>query len=269
MTQQSKISEGISDALGTGLRKLGRKIGSSEVVAKSKAAFSNQTAVEIAAKGKYVDRFLSNIDSALTSYIKAVGGIKSLLKQRKLIAEMSFEQFESLLENEIKRSNKVVYEAQSGVDIGPLATYLTKLMVNNVLKGVNTKSYVQPIKVIAQKLEDQVFDSAMKQIQANPNANPKINLSKVHPLLTQLANLAWAAASAVDSDKDEIHDGDKPVKPTPPKPSPSDMITDRYKSTDDAPELAQVIKNAIQQYSKLGGDKSKLLQDLQSANNQK
>ena len=73
----------------------------------------------------------------------------------------------------------------------------------------------------------------------------------------------------IDSDKDEIDDDDKPVKPTPPKSSPSDMITDRYKSTDDAPELAQVIKNAIQQYTKLGGDKSKLLQDLQSANNQK
>lgn len=283
MTQQrqSNISEGITDAIGTGLRKLGRKIGSSEVVAKSKAAFSNQTATEIAAKGKYVDRFLSNIDSALTSYIKAVGGIKALLKQRKLIAEMSFEQFDSLLENEIKRSSKVVYEAQSGVDIGPLATYLTKLMVNNVLKGVNSKSYVQPIKVIAQKLEDQVFDAAMKQIQANPNANPKVNLNQVHKLLTQLANLAWAAASAVDSDKDKdgVDDDHKPEPAKQPEkkdadkpssqPTTSEIITNRFKTAEDTPALEQVIKNAIQQYSKLGGDKSKLLQDLQSANNQK
>lgn len=274
MTQQrqSNISEGITDAIGTGLRKLGRKIGSSEVVAKSKAAFSNQTATEIAAKGKYVDRFLSNIDSALTSYIKAVGGIKALLKQRKLIAEMSFEQFDSLLESEIKLTDKKVYEAQGSIDIGPLATYLTKLMVNNVLKGVNSKSYVQPIKVIAQKLEDQVFDAAMKQIQANPNANPKVNLNQVHKLLTQLANLAWAAASAVDSDKDGVDDhktapAKQPEKKDdnkPSQPTTSEIITNRFKSAKDTPALEQVIKNAIEQFAKLGGDKSKLLQALQS-----
>lgn len=262
-TKKSNISEGIADAIGTGLRKLGRNVAASDKVSKVKAAFSDQSASEIQAKTKYINRFLSNIDSALTSYIKGIGGIKPMLKQRKLIAEMSFEQFDSLLESEIKLSKKL-READTKLDTGPIATYLTKLMINNVLKGVSATQYVQPIKVISQKLEDSIFDGAMKELQKNPDATPKANLSKVHPMLKQLANLAWAAASAPASKEDEQHEpAEKPQPEQPPK-QPSDAIVQKYQKEEDAPKLAELIKSALDQYRKLGGDTSKLVQQPES-----
>lgn len=260
---KSNISEGITDAIGSGLRKLGRNVAASDKVSKVKAAFSDQSAQEIQAKTKFINRFLSNIDSALTSYIKGVGGIKPMLKQRKLIAEMSFEQFDSLLETEIKRSGKMVIEADSNVDTGPIATYLTKLMINNVLKGVNAKPYIQSIKVITQKLEDTIFNGAMQEIQKNPDADPKTNLAKVHPMLTQLANLAWAAASAPAGTGDADDDGKEEKEPANDKPAPKQdtqkpSIEQQYSKEEDVPKLAELIKSATEQYKKLGGDTSKL-----------
>ncbi len=263
-TNKSLISEGIGDAVATGLRKLGRKVDASNVVSKSKAAFSNQSSSEISAKAKFVDKFLSNIDSALSSYIQSTGGLKELLKQQQMVAEMSFTQFNALLEWGIA-GKKIVREADKAIDTGPIATYITRLMINNVLKGINATQYIPQIKVIAQKLEQTLFNIALKQIQANPDVNPKPNLNKVNPFLTQLANLAWAAASVMDSgstssSKSPDADGVDKSKVN----ADATQAERDYDEANDSDDLKLLISRLVKQFKKIGGNSEQLLQLLQS-----
>lgn len=296
-------NEGWTDnALGAATGKVKSAWNQSRIGSGLQAAVSDKSSVDIAAKQKFMSKFMSHITSALGSYIQSHGGAAKLLNITAPVNEMSYNDFDLLIESTISEIDAGHYDAAADVrkakqtaananvarqmgttpaevnnspnphepgpanntpdpesapssTPGPIASYVTALMTNSILRGIDTTDMLTQIKTIATAIED-----AFKK-------NPKGSVSAVRSEFKKLGELAWATAGA--SGGNSSRSGNQTTGSTPAIGVDTNKATDlinrinsAYKTAGDLDDLRTILGAATNQYKKLGGTKETLLQAI-------